>query len=164
MQPFIFGKGRFDCVAGSAAVMVEAFFNEVFRLVDQAERQYGLANRDYTDYIIERLEFVIIVCSDLFDNIRGVSGLEDYCRSVGELVGAIRTILRSWEEYEGVLDANLSQRPPMAYHLHPVHNSRQPGRPQFNISKEQLEYLRSLGFHWNEISILLGVSRMTIYR
>ncbi len=109
--------------------MVEAFFNEVFRLVDQAERQYGLANRDYTDYIIESLEFVIIVCSDLFDNIRGVSGLEDYCRSVGGLVGAIRTILRSWEEYEGVLDANLSQRPPLAYHLHPVHSSRQPGRP-----------------------------------
>ncbi len=52
------------------------------------------------DYIIERLEFVIIVCSDLFDNIRGVSGLEDYCRSVGELVGAIGTILRNWEEYE----------------------------------------------------------------
>ncbi len=110
--------------------MVEVFFNEVFQLVDQAERQYGLANRDYTDYIIERLEFVVNVCSDLFDNIRGVSGLEDYCRSVGGLVGAaIRTILRSWEEYEGVLDANLSQRSPLAYHLHPVHSSRQPGRP-----------------------------------
>ncbi len=87
--------------------MVEAFFNEVFRLVDQAERQYGLANRDYTDYIIESLEFVTIVCSDLFDNIRGVSGLEDYCRSVGGLVGAIRTILRSWEQLKYVVGTTL---------------------------------------------------------
>ena len=46
-----------------------------------AERQYGLANRSYTDYVIERLEFVISVCSDLLDNLLGVSGLEDYCRS-----------------------------------------------------------------------------------
>ena len=38
--------------------------------------------------------------------------------------------------------------------------------PIFDISKdkEQLEYLSSLGFHWSEISVLLGVSRMTIYR
>ena len=146
-------------------VMVEAFFSEVSQLVDIAERQYGLANHGYTDYVIERLEFVITVCSDLCDNLRGVSGLEDYCRSVGELMDAVKTICRKWEEYEGVLDANILEGPSLAYHSHPSSSSRLgPGRLQFEISKVQLEYLSSLGFHWSEISMLLGVSRMTIYR
>ena len=39
-----------------------------------------------------------------------------------------------------------------------------PGRPRFDVSKEQLEYLSLLSFKWNEIAVLLGVSRMTVYR
>ena len=38
------------------------------------------------------------------------------------------------------------------------------GRPRFDISQSQLEYLASLSFSWSEIASLLGVSRMTIYR
>ena len=38
------------------------------------------------------------------------------------------------------------------------------GRPKYLITSEQLEYLVSLRFSWNEISALLGVSRMTLYR
>ena len=38
------------------------------------------------------------------------------------------------------------------------------GRPTFDISREQLEYLASLLFTWSQIAALLGVSRMTIYR
>ena len=46
------------------------FFDEITRLIDGAERQYGIANRSYADYIIERLEFCIITCSNLVDNVR----------------------------------------------------------------------------------------------
>ena len=38
------------------------------------------------------------------------------------------------------------------------------GRPRVIISLEQLQYLRSLNFSWTQISDLLGVSRMTVYR
>ena len=38
------------------------------------------------------------------------------------------------------------------------------GRPRFSIEREQLVYLRSLRFSWVDISNLLGVSRMTVYR
>ena len=38
------------------------------------------------------------------------------------------------------------------------------GRPRFQISRDKLEYLWSLSFTWAEISSLLGVSRMTVYR
>ena len=37
-------------------------------------------------------------------------------------------------------------------------------RPRFNIQREQLLYLSSLGFSWTSIASLLGVSRMTLYR
>ena len=39
-----------------------------------------------------------------------------------------------------------------------------PGRPRFVIRAEMLEELRELGFSWNKISEMLGVSRWTIHR
>lgn len=38
------------------------------------------------------------------------------------------------------------------------------GRPRFNITREQLEYLASMSFSWSQIAGMLGVSRNTIYR
>ena len=143
--------------------MVDSFFGDISQMIDQAERQYGLANRSYTEYVIDRLEFAIIVCSDLRENLRDVSGLEDYYSSVEELIDAVKNICKKWEEYEDVLDASLLERPPSAYHSHVIPGSG-PGRPRFKIDKEQLLYLSSLGFSWTEIAVLLGVSRMTIYR
>ena len=52
----------------------------------------------------------------------------------------------------------------MAYQASSSTSPAGAGRPQFDISKEQLEYLSSLGFKWTEVAALLGVSRMTIYR
>ena len=40
----------------------------------------------------------------------------------------------------------------------------QTGRPIFDISKEQIQYLRSMSYTWVQISEILGVSHMTIYR
>ncbi len=37
------------------------------------------------------------------------------------------------------------------------------GRPRFDITVEQLEYLQSLNFTWTKIAALLGVSQMTVY-
>ena len=94
---------------------------------------------------------------------RDVSGLEDYCMSTEELVDTTKIIFKKWEEYEGILDTNATEIPLLAYQS-PLTPRVGPGRPRFEISKEQLEYLHSLRFTWNEIAVLLGVSRMTIYR
>ena len=67
-------------------------------LINQAERQYGLANRSYREYVLKRLEYVITMCTDLCSFMRGASGLEDYCRSTEELVDTIKVICRKWEE------------------------------------------------------------------
>jgi DNA invertase Pin-like site-specific DNA recombinase len=39
-----------------------------------------------------------------------------------------------------------------------------PGRPKFEVTKEQIEYLLLLSFTCNEIAALLGISRTTLYR
>ena len=44
-----------------------------------------------------------------------------------------------------------------------LHN-RCPGRPPRDISIEEVEYFRQLGFTWTKIAELVGVSRSTIYR
>ena len=44
-----------------------------------------------------------------------------------------------------------------------VQSSRR-GRPRFEVPQEQIEYLRYLSFSWTSIALMLGVSRMTVYR
>ena len=38
------------------------------------------------------------------------------------------------------------------------------GRPRFNVTQHQLQYLRSMSFSWVQISQMLSVSLMTLYR
>jgi hypothetical protein len=42
--------------------------------------------------------------------------------------------------------------------------NRRRGRPPFDVDTEQVIYLRELGFTWKEVSTILGISRMTLYR
>ena len=70
-------------------------------------------------------------------------------------------IAAEWQTLKDTLDAN--EWSPHVYRAIAVPNGAR-GRPKFQITQEQLEYLRSLSFSWNDISDMLGVSRMTIYR
>jgi hypothetical protein len=142
------------------------YFQEITRLLEDADRQYGVANNNLTDYMLERLEMTLSTCSDLLHHIREQTDeeLEDYVSSLRELIDCIKVIYRKWAEYQTILDSSSEFRNTLSYQAHATRDSSGPGRPKFQISKDQLEYLSSLGFKWNEIAALLGVSRMTIYR
>lgn len=145
-----------------------AFFIEVAALLDEAQRNYGIANRNYTEYVLERMEMALNTCSEmhhrLLDTSRDVE-MQAYCATLDELITSIRFIYRKWCEYENILDSRATHLSvSMAYQTGSSISIAGVGRPQFDISKEQLEYLSSLGFKWIEIAALLGVSRMTIYR
>ena len=47
------------------------YFEEVSEFLRGAERQYGIANDAYTDYVLERLEICIHTCSTLLDHLHG---------------------------------------------------------------------------------------------
>ena len=146
-------------------VGLREFFDQISKLIEDSKRQYGLANRSYAEYIAERIEYAISVCSNLLDGIQGVDGLEEYSRSTHQLIDCLKVIFQKWEQYSELLESHPATQGNVSYRAMPqLTESQRPGRPRFDIPREQLEYLSSLSFKWNEIAALLGVSRMTIYR
>lgn len=143
---------------------LNVFLDEIIRLIDDGERQYGVANAGYTDYFIERLELCIISCIDLQDKLQdheGSEDLQDYCFTLNQLIECLRRLFYKWIEYEDLVES-LPVRS-QSYQV-PIVITAGPGRPSFYISKDQLIYLSSLSFKWKDIAAILNVSRMTIYR
>ena len=143
------------------------YFDDISRFLDGAERQYGIANANFCEYVLERLEVCIDTCSSLRDHMvtGGASGdediIEEYRSNLECLVECLRWVQGKWLEYEDIVSIG-AERFRFRYEVERTVRGR--GRPQFNISKEQLLHLSSLNFTWSEIASLLGVSRMTIYR
>ena len=123
------------------------------------------ANQQYTHYILECLELCTHVCRILREHIASIDGdetLTSYVHSLDELLECLRTIRNKWLEYKDLLDSDLAISG-VAYHV-PVVHTGQRGRPRFEVTRGQVEYLASLSFTWSEIATLLGVSRTTLYR
>ena len=137
------------------------YFDVIIQLLQEADRQYGVANQQYTQHVLERLEFSVHTCRIIRTQMESNTALQSYQDSLDELLGCLHSIRHKWQEYQDILDSDsLSQ---LAYRVPVVHTGRQ-GRPRFGITKEQLEYLASLSFSWSEIAALIGVSRTTIFR
>ena len=82
-------------------------------------------------------------------------------RALKDMVGRLKSLRRLWSEQLNTLASRFDlvrYRAPLASEAAGL------GRPKFEITSDQLDYLRSLSFSWTEISHLIGVSRMTIYR
>ena len=78
-----------------------------------------------------------------------------------DLIVCLQEIAVEWQSLKDTLDAN--ELSPNAYRVTAMPTGAR-GRPRFQISQEQLEYLYSLSFSLSDVSDMLGVSRMTIYR
>ena len=140
------------------------FIDEIARLVEDGERQYGVANATYTEYFIERLEICIVSCVELRDVMQddGSVYLLDYCATLNQLIGCLRNLFYRWLEYENVVESFPVRCP--SYQAPTVSRHSGAGRPAFYICKDQLVYLNSLCFNWTDVAAILNVSRMTIYR
>ena len=133
-------------------------------------RHYGTANERYVHFAVERLSTCVqAVCTvkDHLDDGQSILTGEDergvvsrYVQQLDELASCLRQLVGYWEVYIDEMNGGNSD---VAYRAPLVRLPRR-GRPAFDISQEQLEYLASLSFGWSRIAALLGVSRMTIYR
>ena len=90
---------------------------------------------------------------------RDAEGLSNVYADLIQLLETVQTSLKEWTDYFDVLDC---QRTLSSYTPTLVESSR--GRPKFDITREQLQHLRSLSFSWTAIADMLKVTRMTIYR
>ena len=145
----------------------ETFFTELATFLWLLEREEGVANLQFSQYALERLQVAIVGSS----NVRNVlAAVEDdqsevalyYQSAMTELVECLQFLSVRWENYH---DSLLSSPPVMhtAYQA-PIIQTGQRGLPRFDVTVEQLEYLSSLSFTWAKIARLLGISRMTLYR
>ena len=126
----------------------------------------------HTDYVLERLEICIHTCSTLLDHLQGgnllhleeeeLPILDQHQTLLHDLVEALKILWVKWQSYKEVLESGTLHR--FSYEAGMEEQTGRRGRPRFDVSKEQLEYLASLSFTWTEIAVLLGISRMTVYR
>ena len=141
-------------------------------LFDSCERQIGVASEAYSNYIIEKLEYglrnVYLVNERLAVACEPETELEPeeeevflrYREMTDELISCMLSLLCYWDTY---LDDLGSMSVSFRYSAEVTHRPGR-GRPVFSVEKDQIEYLHSLHFSWPEISNLLGISRMTLYR
>ena len=151
-----------------------SFFDEAADFVEGIERQYGVANERFTEYAIDRLELTVQSCSAILDRFISATteplGEDDrrvvlqYREEMQDTISVLRRILQQWHEYRSVLDSGASSRYLLSYRSGTTQSGRGRGRPRFDVSIQQVQYLKSLFFTWSEIAALLGVSRMTLYR
>jgi len=153
----------------------EQYFNEFIIFLRHANRNLGTADWNHATHIIERLQVQAIhsclkiilfpsqICVEsltvIRDQLESDADLRSVAEKIEELVDCCRQIEHEWEHYVDTLESNeqYSYQASVA-----LRGGR--GRPRFIIQREQLLYLTSLGFSWTNISLLLGVSRMTVYR
>lgn len=151
----------------------EEFFEQIGHFLRESERHFGNCSGQYAGYVVDRLQLCIRSCSilkDHFDDhmvdIQQVSSGPDrdvilkYTDDLVELMSCLRELSREWLRF---MDVATIRQASVAYSASASHNSKR-GRPRFEVSSEQIEYLHSLCFSWTDIASLLGVSRMTLYR
>ena len=120
------------------------FFGETGKLLEECELRYNGANAGYAEYVLERLNMCITTCQNLHDSLEESNhpDLREYEQSLTQLITCLRSIHSKWLEQESQFESNshsLTDRSSM--------HSRQRrgrGRPQFDVSKDQIVYLRSL--------------------
>lgn len=149
----------------------ERFFQELETFLTAANREIRSVSREYADFVLETLGVYIQALSSLCRQIGSDSGGEvdaellEISDSLVEIRGCCHSLLVLWQSYIDQLDSNyavVSRAQVESYQAPTVTEGR--GHSRIIISVEQLRYLLSLNFSWTQISELLGVSRMTVYR
>ena len=142
------------------------FFTDLTSFLAACERQYGVANERYTEYVIDHLSLSCQSVLTLRERVTSaqVPSLNDLGETLTELLEELRRILQLWRDHSETLNLSFNSTR-YGYEL-PIEErpSHSRGRPRFDIRREQLQYLRSLSFSWSAIADMLMVSRMTLYR
>ena len=134
------------------------FFSELSAFLVTCGRQYGVTNKQYTEYAIERLSLSCQSVQSLIGPIRISRSLtlRRMEESPTQLLQTLERVLCMWIEYSSSLDRQWAS----SHYVTPTKVPHGCGRPRFQISKEQLEYLCSLSFSWTAIADMLMVSRI----
>ena len=145
----------------------ERFFTELSSFLRTAERQMENVNQAFSEYVLERLQISVLNLSVLMDQLHSVAPSNTqqgsvsayYYSEIAELLVCVREIASQWERH---IDEQVLMHAATSYSA-PHENVVRVGRPRFDITREQLQYLASMSFSWSHIAGMLGVSRSTLY-
>ena len=142
-----------------------SYFNELNHFIVASGRHLGLADQYYSEFVIEKIESscrtvneikAVLLNPGVVLEALEQAACDDYVTDIDQLIESLYIYLNKWRSHSEKLRLNV-------YQVSLIYTGRR-GRPAFFVQKEQIEYLLSLFFSWNEISQLLGISRMTLYR
>lgn len=136
----------------------DAYFAAVASFLIESERQYGVCNDQYTNYALEQLEFLQVTCRTLIRVVSQQTALGTISALLLDLLSCLTTLRSRWQSYSDTITTHQTRN------FRPLLYSGMPGRPRFDVSRDEIEYLRSLFFSWSEIAALIGISRSTLYR
>jgi len=119
------------------------FFDRLAVFLQEAERQDGNANYQYAEFALDKLQFahrnLTRILQHLSLSIHASSqDFLSYTSQITELLDVIRTLSTSWQRYIDELQTRLE-----AIYSLQIMRSSSPGRPKFQINRNQLEYLVS---------------------
>lgn len=153
-------------VEDSVVAEWKELFQEIARFLSDCERNEGFANYDRIQYICEHLQNIILTLRRLQTCVLDCDNPE--CETACDLLDKLNILeeqltageLPHWQQRLDELSISRDhfETPPI------MHDNRRRGRPPFDVDTEQVIYLRELGFTWKEVSTILGISRMTLYR
>ena len=72
------------------------FFDKVSRLLSDAQKNHGIANQNYTEYILERMDIALATCSELQFRLQGFPDMQEYLSTLKVLITQIQFIYRKW--------------------------------------------------------------------
>ena len=134
-------------------------------LLRDCERCFPNADRNMAENLIVRLQVTIDSVRGLLDSLdRGEAGNTERIRVLESLVLELRTLLSRWELLAIVATSYTSIYPIRGF---PTVSPRSGGvgRPRYEISLPQLEFLRNtMRFTLSQITGMLLVSRTTLWR
>ena len=151
----------------------QGFFEQLDSFLDSSRMHIDSASEEYCEFTLEVLATCVVNLARIlriFQSAQREKGgsftddelqaLRGYCSTLTELLDISQSLSRQYEERVDHIHESRSAHAYSASHTQEF----RPGRPRFDVSRSQLEYLSSFSFSWTEIASLLGVSRMTVYR
>ena len=117
----------------------DPFFEELSRMLRSSNRQFGIANAQYSEYIIDQLELAVA----------NITNLQSFCRNQpSHDIEPLRNVLRmhhktvelveQWKVYADKIELEAAS---LCYMAPLQQFTGRRGRPRFSIEREQLVYL-----------------------
>lgn len=143
----------------------ERYFTELSSFIRLICRHEDSANENFVEFACDRLEMCVGHVSSLIHHLQTFlvhdeteaerNVRERYSMYLTELKECLLSMLRRWlRSFDQVQSS---------YSASSIRTTLR-GRPKFQITKQQLEYLRSMSFKWVQIAEIIGVSYMTVLR